>query len=165
MSLVKTWRNRVRRAAVLVLAFGGSACATHQTGLVHPAAEGADLETMEGERYHLILVREATELAWLDGHVLEVWGRRIAHAITVTDWRVSEGLHGMPAWHGLLDERGVQVGLLDRSSGAYYLVDDLAADTLRPYVGLPVLVEGYIEGSHRIRVLYFRVLAEHEEIP
>jgi hypothetical protein len=50
------------------------------------------------------------------------------------------------------------LGLQDRNSGAYYLLDPDAALELSPYVGLPVLVEGYVEGAHRVRVLYYRVL-------
>jgi hypothetical protein len=52
------------------------------------------------------------------------------------------------------------IGVQDRNSGAYYLVDPDSAETLKPYVGKTVLLEGYVEGAHRVRVLYFRVLED-----
>jgi hypothetical protein len=54
----------------------------------------------------------------------------------------------------------VQVGLQDRNTGSFYFVDDVAASTLAPYVGLPVLVEGWVDGPQRINVQFYRVLAD-----
>jgi hypothetical protein len=56
--------------------------------------------------------------------------------------------------------RGVQLGVQDRNSGAYYLVDEAAVQDLEPFIGKPVLLEGYVDGAHRIAVLYYRVLAQ-----
>jgi hypothetical protein len=118
------------------------------------------IDTLDGEHYRLALPADARPLAHLDGHTTVIDGTRTFDVVRVTDWKVPEGLHGMPAWVGRLEEQGVQVGLLDRNSEAFYLVDAGAADLLRPDVGKVVLLEGYVEGPHRVHVVYYRVLAD-----
>jgi hypothetical protein len=150
-------RTVARVGPIAVLALG--ACAFHETGLVHAGAASTMLETPEGKSYRLILVGEAAPVAFLDGHLADIRGTRTFHTVAVRDWKVAEGLHGMAAWVGVLEQTGVQIGLLDRNSGAYYVVDRDGADVLYRYVGEPVLLEGYVEGAHQVHVLYFRVLA------
>lgn len=159
MDEVKSWRNTkaALTACGCVLLAG---CAFHEVGLVTPIPAGARLETMDGGVYQLVLTgQDGAPLHYLDGHTADVYGTRVFHKVQVTDWKVIEGLHGMPAWIGVIEERGVQLGMLDRNSGAYYLLDRDAYDTLLPYVGQIVLVEGYVEGAQRVHVVYFRVLA------
>ena len=42
------------------------------------------------------------------------------------------------------------------------MVDPASTDVLWPHRGRPVLLEGYVEGAHRIHVVYYRVLAEED---
>ena len=51
---------------------------------------------------------------------------RLFGALRVTTWEVPEGLHGMAVWIGRLERRGMQLGLLDHDSGAFYLLDEEA---------------------------------------
>lgn len=164
MSAVKSLRRARRLGAVLMLLLTAPlpACATHLIGLVTPTERGTTLTEIDGTRYRLVLGPDSAPMAWLDGHLAEVDGQLVFRRVHVTDWKVPEGLHGMPAWVGALEEVGVQVGMHDRNSGAYYLFDEDASELLHPFLGLPVLIEGYVEGAHRVRVVYFRVLAAEE---
>lgn len=155
---VKSWSSVGQTVAVAVAAWVSSGCAAHLTGLVDRSADGLSLSTPEGRHYRLVAVGDAAPLVHLDGHIAEVEGRRVFRTVTVTDWSVPQGLHGMPAWVGTLERRGVQLGLSDRNSGTFWWLDPVAAETLAPYVGVPVLVEGYVEGAQRIVVVYYRVL-------
>jgi hypothetical protein len=154
-------RGRIGLRVVLATALM-SGCATHVIGVVEPTDPGTMLTTSTGQHYRLALGREASPMRWLDGHMAEVSGPRVGRRIQVKEWKVIEGLHGLPVWVGVLEARGVQIGLHDRNSGAYYFVDQDAVDTLWPFLGEPVLLEGYVEGAHRVRVVYFRVLADNE---
>lgn len=159
MDVVKSWRNAVTAAGLCGVAVLTS-CPFHEVGLVTPTTGGADLQNIDGNVFHLRLVgQDSAPLHYLDGHTAEVHGTRVLHNVHVTDWQVIEGLHGMPAWIGVLESRVGQLGLLDRNSHAYYLLDREANDTLSRYVGQMVLVEGYVDGAQRVRVVYFRVLA------
>jgi hypothetical protein len=140
----------------VLLSLGG--CATvHLVGLVHPG-DPVTLTTMVGDEFRLGLDEDARPLSYLDGHLAEVDGWKGLRRITVTQWRVLEGLHGLPVYVGILEARGSQVGMHDRTTGSFLLLDQAAAETLRAHVGVTVLVEGYIEGANRVRVVYFRVL-------
>jgi hypothetical protein len=152
---LRRWAGGGALAALLL-----TGCPFHETGLVRPTDEGTVLETPTGDQFRVVTAGQAAPLAALDGHTTEVWGTRISRRVHVTDWKVLEGLHGLPAWVGELDQRGIMIGVQDRNSGAYYLVDPDSAETLKPYVGKTVLLEGYVEGAHRVRVLYFRVLED-----
>jgi len=147
---------------VVGLALGSTGCVAHLVGLVEGGDEALTLVTTEGRRIRLSAQGDAAPVAWLDGHLVEVEGVRVLGRLRITDWKVHEGLHGMTAWAGLLQANGVQLGLDDRNSGAYYLLDPDSTEALWPYRGKPVLVEGYVEGAHRVRVMYFRVLADEE---
>jgi len=160
---LRSGRGRIGFPVVLATLLR-SGCPTHALGIVEPANPGTTLTTSTGMRYRLALGLDASPMKWLDGHMAEVSGPRVGKRIRVKEWKVVEGLHGLPVWVGELEARGVQIGLQDRNSGAYYLVDQEAANTLWPFLGEPVLLEGYVEGAHRVRVVYFRVLADHEPV-
>ncbi len=149
-----------RSAAVLfaVLA-GASGCAVHLVGIVEPTAQGPVLETPRGEQHHLLLDAGSRPMAALDGHLVEVDGRKLPGGVRVEEWRIIEGPHGMTTWAGNVVAYGVQIGIEDRNSGALYFVDDLAARALQPHLGEIVAVEGYVDGPHRIQVLYWTLLA------
>lgn len=119
------------------------------------------MNTLDGERYRLALdTADARPLAFLDGHTTEIDGTRVFRVVHVTDWKVPEGLHGMPVWVGALQQEGRRIGLYDRNSRAFYVLDDAATSTLQGDVGKVALVEGYVEGPHRVHVVYYRLLAD-----
>jgi len=151
--------QRVRTLLVVVTLAGlGGSCAFHATGLALPSPAGPTLNTFDGTTYRLLVGPESAALGHLDGHTVTIDGQRAFGAVRVADWSVDEGLHGMPVWVGPVKIMGAQVGLDDRNSGAFYWVDDQAARTLQAHAGEVVLVEGYVDGPHRVRVLYWRPL-------
>ncbi len=153
-------------APIVALLLAQAGCAAQTMGIVHPAApRGVVLDTPQGERYRLGLPRDAHPMRWLDGHLVEVEGTRIFKHLRVEGWSVLEGRHGLPVWVGPIEVRGSQVGMQDRNSGSFVFLDERAVPVLSPHAGRVVLVEGYVEGAHRIRVVYFRILADTEESP
>ena len=155
------------RRALLVLGLAvwlAPGCAVKATGVVHPAQPRPTLDTFDGQSWELSTSGDAEVLQWLDGHSVKVEGTAIGRRLRVSSWTVTDGLHALQVWVGPLVVDGAQVGLLDHNSGAFYIVDGAAADTLARYRGLPVLLEGWVDGAHRVRVLYFRVLADPETV-
>lgn len=143
---------------VLLAATLAGGCAVRVQGVVEPAAGGARLTTSDGGQYRLVLLGDAQPVGRLDGHIVAVEGNRALGAVRVTEWTVLEGVHGMSTWVGPLAAMGSQLGIQDRNSGAFYWVDDAAARRLGAHAGELVLVEGYVDGPHRVRVLYFQLL-------
>ena len=140
--------------AATLLGFAG--CHAHLTGMVEaPADEALRLKTSEGRAYRLVLPGDAAPVAKLDGFFVEVEGQRMCRTIRVADWEITQGLHGMSVWVGKLEERGIQLGMDDRNSGAFYFLDESATKTLRPYVGRLIVLEGYVVGPHRVKVMYY----------
>ena len=135
-----------------------SGCVVRLQGLVHESRPGAQLEVPDGTRYRLVTVGDAAPLAQLGGHLVHVDGRRIFRTIRVEDWQVPEGVHGMTAWVGELRTLGVQLGIQDRNSGGFYLLDAEAEARLSDDAGKVVLVEGYVVGPHQVKVMYAKVL-------
>lgn len=165
MPLVKSLRSAPRSlgsalAGVLLLLSG---CATHAIGIVAPADGDVLLTTVHGEDYRLVLDEDTRPLQYLDGHTAEVEGPASFGRLRVRDWSILEGLHGLPVWVGVLEWRQGALGLQDRNTGAFYYVDPDNEEVLDPFAGTPVLLEGYVEGAHRVRVVYFRVLADEGE--
>jgi hypothetical protein len=133
-------------------------CAWKGEGLIEGRPLGPVLMTSTGQELRLVLGEQDRSLAELDGHLVMIEGRRALGALQVREWTLPEGVHGMAAWVGRLERRGAQLGLLDRNSGAYYVLDPDAWDALEGAVGAEVLVEGYVDGPHRVKVLWYRVL-------
>ena len=144
---------------LLLFALVGAGCATHRVGLVHAAEGPIVLESMDGKKVRLVTLGDAAPIAHLDGHMLEVWGQRLFGAMRISKWRVDQGIHGLATWVGKLEAHGVQIGLHDRNSGGFYFVSEKIEDELAPHLGKQVLLEGYVDGPHRIQVLFYRVLA------
>lgn len=142
--------------AGLTLALSG--CAVSLQGLVSEEGPGASLMTAEGTVYRLVTLGEAAPVARLDGHLVTIDGRRAFRTITVEDWKVPEGLHGMQVWVGPLRWHGAQLGVQDRNSGVFYTLDPGAIEALEDHVEKVVLVEGYVVGRNAVEVEYFRVL-------
>jgi hypothetical protein len=121
------------------------------------------MDTPSNGQYRLALPEDAVPLRYLDGHEAEIWGSRVGRRVRVTDWKLGEGLHGMPSFVGVIEVQGAQIGILDRNSKAYYVFDQAAVPVLRPLTGKTVMVEGYVEGAHLVRVLFYRILGPAAE--
>ena len=132
------------------------------TGFCYPDERGAMLHTMDGRMHPLAVSEEHAAVRYLDGHTTEIEGTRILRRVHVRDWRVHDGLHGLPTWVGPLVQYGAELGIQDRNSDAFYYIDARAARDLAPFTGQVVLLEGWVEGARRVTVAYFRVLAEEQ---
>ena len=166
--MVKKLRRQAARAlGGIAIAFAVAGCAVHLNGFVRPLAEGSgtSLTTMEGVEYRLALGPDSQPLAFLDGHMVGIDGKKAGGRVHVTDWEVLEGLHGLQVWVGPVDILGIQVGLTDRATGSYFVLDEASWDVLAPFAGDTVLVEGWVEGAHRLKVVYYRVLAAEDPSP
>jgi hypothetical protein len=119
------------------------------------------LETSQGDRARLRW-RPSSEgaegLGFLDGHLVEVEGRGSKRAIEVSRWTIVEGLHGISAWAGVLVADGPRLLLEDAGNGVTLGLDAEASRELAPLVGRRVLIEGYVEGTMGVKVLYWRAL-------
>lgn len=145
----------------VAVAVGLAGCGSvHAVGVVEPLGDrpGVRVVTMEGDRYRLNTAGAAAPLAYLDGHMVDVRGPFVLGRLRPTEWTVIEGRHGLQTWVGVLQTKGIQIGMNDHNSGSWYFLDEEGAAVVRPYVGLPVLVEGWVEGGHRVKVAFFRVL-------
>lgn len=149
----------MRRAALLCATWLlAASCAVHRHGIVEPTRWGARLVTADGEVHRLVLLGDAAPVGRLDGHFVSVHGTRALGRLRVTDWAVVDGVHGMSAWSGRLAAMGSQLGIEDRRTKGFYWLDDRAARALRAHAGEVVLVEGYVDGPHRVKVLHYRLL-------
>ncbi len=134
------------------------ACTASLQGLVEKRPLGTWIKTSEGTDYQLVLGEGASAVSHLEGLIVEVEGRRVFRKVTVEQWRCREGSHGLTAWIGVVEERGVQLGLYDRNSDGWYFFDEDSIDTLRPFAGKPMLIEGYVVGAHEVAAVYYRPL-------
>ena len=123
------------------------------------------LATPEGEEVALHLQEQQAFLASLEGLYLEVWGKKRGQKIRIHRWRVHQGPHGLETWVGVLKSHGGDLGLLDNNSGVVYVVDRDSHEHLRPLLGFPVLIEGYVDAPFRIHVTYHRNLSVVKESP
>lgn len=141
------------------VALGLSGCAWKGEGLVHSDGPGAWLETSTGQRMRLLFDAERAPMRHLEGHILAIEGTRIFKNVRVSDVRIPSGVTGMPVWFGRLERRGMMLGMTDyNTGGSYFLFDADVYEELAPFVGEFVLIEGYVDGPHRVRVMQFEVL-------
>jgi len=127
-------------------------------GIVEAGDAGASIHTPEGRRYRLLLTEESAPLRSVDGHSVELWGQRALGAIRVADYKVGEGPHALQVWVGPLRQMGAQLGVEDRNTGAFYWLDQATQNALYDEAGGVVLVEGFVDGPHTLRVLHYRML-------
>lgn len=130
-------------------------CAWKGEGLVERTPTGPMLRASTGRSYRLAGGGEQGLLGRLDGYRLILEGRRVGKVLTVKSWTVPEGLTGMPVWLGRLERKGVQLGLVDHNSGAFYLVHPDNWPDLEGFVGENIVLEGFVDGPHVVRVLQF----------
>lgn len=149
------WLPTPKSIALAMLLLG---CAWKGEGLVESTSTGPYLQASTGQRWRLVPSEEDRILKHLDGQIVTVEGRRVFKNLTVKRFSIPAGVHGMSVWFGTLERRGVQLGLQDRNNGGFYLLQPGYPDAIEDAVGAQVLVEGYIDGPHRIRVLHHRIL-------
>lgn len=147
-----------RSACALGLLLGLSSCAVTVNGLVERQGNAVMLRTPEGAELPLLLGPEQTGLQWVQGADVMIEGSRVFGQLSVREWTTGDGRNGWPTWLGTLESKGVQLGLQDRNSGAFYLLDKTMRDPLGESVGKLVLIEGYVSGAHRVTVLDAQVL-------
>jgi hypothetical protein len=137
-----------------------SGCLAHSRGIiVETQGLGPMLRTQEGQELRLVLLGEdAAALAHLDGAMVDVSGQRLFRNFRVDDWTVLSGSHGMATWVGPLRFLGSRVAIEDRGSGVTYVLDNDASKSLLDEVGSMVLLEGYVDGPHRIQVVFYDLL-------
>ena len=134
-------------------------CAGTWSGFVERSAQGeTTLAGPTGDRHKLVLLGEARQLGMAEDYYAEVEGEKWLGRIRVRDWKLHYGPRSLTVWTGNLESRGIQVGLLDRNSGGYYFIEEESGGELSEFIGKPVLIEGYVEGAHHVRVVYFRLL-------
>ena len=150
---------RVRQHILLVGMMGLSTRTAHVHGqIVDRERPGAGLYAADGRTFGLVTGPEHNPLMHLHGAMVEVWGVRSMGRLVVQDWKVTSGPHGMSAWVGVIEQRGIQLGMTDRNSGAYYFFEFGEGVDAGTVIGKPVLVEGYVDGPHRVRVMSHRIL-------
>lgn len=143
---------------VLLLASG---CATTLTGMPTATPAGVVLADISGREHRLVLGPGAEPVAALDGCLVRIEGTRGGKGVRVASWEVVEGLHGMTVWTGMVVLGPSGAAIRDRG-GVLYTLDDATSDALSDNLGDPVLIEGYVDGTHHIRAMYTRVLAADE---
>lgn len=136
-------------------------CKAHIVGLIQPDGDAVSLVEMDGSRHRLALAGEAEMLRFLDGHLVTVDGSKRGKWVEVSDFSIEEGLHGMQIWVGELQSTGGRMGLHDKNSGAFYVIDKDGEDVFTDFAGEPVLIEGYVNGPNQIKVMFFRSLSEN----
>jgi hypothetical protein len=153
--------GRLATVLVVLAAQVGCAVTARAVGRVVQVDGQPWLETSQGDRARLqwrASHASAEGLRYLDGHLVEVEGRGTKRAIDVSRWTLVEGLHGISAWAGVLIADGPRLLLEDAGNGVTVALDRQAAGELLPFVGRPVLIEGYVEGTMGVKVLYWRAL-------
>jgi hypothetical protein len=156
----------VRNVAVGSAAWFSVGCAipVRAIGVVQPAGEVMTVTSTEGHSRELLLEGEAEPMRWLNGHTVEIEGRTRGPAIRVERWHVTEGLNGLPVWVGRLEARPGGLMLVELDGGAAFALDDDVSEQLADWTGRTVLVEGYIESTLGIHVVYFRPLFDESQV-
>lgn len=142
------------------------ACAAHVRGVVTQVDTGPRLMEPEGRLRELRPVAPiAAEIRYLNGEEVLVHGTGLGRKINVERWELLAGTHGLQAFVGDLGASARGFGVNDRTSQAFYTIDEAAVDDLIAWTGRPVIIEGYVEGAQAIRVVYYRPLFAVESPP
>jgi hypothetical protein len=142
---------------------GACAIPVRAIGVVRPAGEAAVITSTEGFTRPLMLEGDAAPIRWLDGHVVEVEGVTRRGAIRVQRWHVTEGLHGLSVWVGTLVARPNGLSLIEIDGGAEFQLDPEASEDLQAWVGQVVLLEGLIQGTLGVKVMFYRPLFDEAQ--
>ena len=137
-----------------------AACAlhAHREGIVSPHGERVEIWENDGRRTRLVLGEGSEPIRYLDGVVVEVEGPRFGRRVVVQDWTVGLTDTGAMPFVGVLTLYGSNWLIEDRVSGGTVLLDPATLLGLEAHKGQPVLVEGFVAGPQRIRVVRWRAL-------
>ena len=124
------------------------------------AVRGVDLVDQKGRRWHLVVTGEAAPVSRLDGCVVEVSGARLGRRVFVAEWRVLDAGDGSAPYIGVLRRYGSHWALDDRASGSTLLLAEPTFADLLTHEGQLVMVVGFVDGAHRVRVVAWRALSE-----
>lgn len=139
-----------------------SGCAVALRGTVTNDDGRTSLAETSGDVHTLRLRSTAQLLRFMEGELVDLEGSKSMGRVTVRNFRVLESSAGLPVWLGLLQERRGELGLVDYMSGGWFSLERDVFEEMAPFVGAPVLVEGYVEGAHTLRVVHYRVLVDGE---
>lgn len=128
-------------------------CAVHRVGHVEATVDQVELIAGNGHAERLALLGDARPLARLDGHLVDLYGRKAFGAIQVGRWRAIEGPHGMQVWIGPVVRYGAQLGITDAETGELVTVDARTAREFAGHLGEMVAIEGYVEGTAHVAVV------------
>jgi len=108
---------------------------------------------------------QASELAFLQGEEVEVEGQGGGGKVKVKTWKLLEGTHGLQAFVGIIRDSPRGLGIEDRTTQAFYTVDQASIPVIVDLMGKPVILEGYVEGARALHVVYYRPLVALEPSP
>lgn len=145
-------------AAALILL--GCAARAVVVGVVNNDAPRPELVQADGRTLRLVLDANSQPLSYLEDCTVQVEGPQLGRRVVVRDWTVLSAADGSAPFVGTLELHGSNLILRDRNSGSVLVLEERSAEPLRPFVGQPVLVIGYVESAHLIRVMGWRVLAD-----
>jgi hypothetical protein len=143
-----------------------SACAVpvRAIGVVATVKDLTEITSTEGNHKPLALKGREVAMRYLDGHEVDLVGTWTGGAIVVSRWHVTQGLHGLPAWVGEVRRTPDGLALFVWVDGVTLPIERENQDLLEPFLDRPVLVEGYLEASVGLRVVYFRPLFDEAEL-
>ena len=142
---------------VLTLLAGCSLNST-RAGLVDASDQHIALVESSGRTCHLVTSEGSEELRYLSGCVVEVTGRRAGKRLHVTDWQVTDAGDGSEPYVGRLLSEDGRLMLDARSTLAPVALIGEGLAGLSDHIGKPVLVVGFVVGSHAVQVFSWRVL-------
>ncbi len=147
----------------LLLVCFSAGCAVSVRGAVVPSGDNVVLRELTGDQTPLRLRGDARVLRFLDGELLELSGVQSWGRLRVVEWRLIEGVSGIPAYIGIVERYGQQLSLREYNSGAQVLLEPDVTQELLAFIGKPVMVEGYIDASNQLAVVHYQILVEGEE--
>ena len=147
-------------SVVSLFTFG---CAVHKKGLIENAGETIYFVEQGNKRTAVVGPALNLGLGRLDGHLVELWGKKGLRALNITGYRVLEGPHGLALWVGRVVTKEGRVGIIDIEGSQFRPIVGPKESSLKGKYGCLVLLEGYIEGAGQVRVVYYRILAEAED--
>jgi len=147
------------RLLPLILLLSG--CAVTARGYIHQDGSKTVVRTPEGGELTLRRNRISRVLRFLDGELVHIEGTKSFGRVGLDRWRVLEGVSGLQAVVGQLRPYGLSLVVVDSWSGNSIALEDAVMSEMSPFIGYPVLIEGYFDGQS-LRVVHYQVLSRDE---
>ena len=142
---------------ILALAMCGCTLQFKKNGLLLKEDNKVYLRTIQGESYHIHAGKDGKYLEQLGGCQIQLQAKRLLNHLWLDSWVIQDAGDGSAPFLGRLERRGIQWVMNDLNSKALYILDGL--DLLyTPQNDQVVLVVGYINGPHLIKVVSVKVL-------